>query len=114
VLAVRGTEYGVKVKKKGTTEIVVFEGVVEASDPAGVWSPVIIEAGERSRIKPDRSPGAPSPHRLTPQEWDRGFDRPPGPGRDGVMSPNGRGMSPGAQPGAGPGSSGSGSGRRGG
>ncbi|MEE4271725.1 MAG: FecR domain-containing protein [Thermoanaerobaculales bacterium] len=114
VLAVRGTEYGVKVKRKGATQIVVFEGIVEVSDPAGVWTPVIVEAGEQTRVKPDQSPQAPSPHRLTPLDWDRGFDQPPGRGRDGSMSPGGRGMSPGSQSGSGPGSSGSGSKRRGG
>jgi hypothetical protein len=114
VLAVRGTEYGVKVKKKGATQIVVFEGVVEVSDPAGVWPPVLVEAGEQTRIKPERLPQAPSPHRLTPSDWDRGFDQPPGHGRDGLTSPDGRGMPTGSQPGAAPGSSGSGSKRRGG
>jgi hypothetical protein len=116
VLAVRGTNYGLSVNKKGATRVVVFEGVVEAIDPAGVWPPARIEAGQELRIRPDRSPDAPSPHRLSSHDWDRGFDQPPpgSPGRGGLMTPGAGGMSPGASPGAGQGSSGSGSKRRGG
>jgi hypothetical protein len=115
VLAVRGTDYGVKVGKKGRTDIVVFEGVVEATDPAGAWPPVRIEAGERTRFRYDRPPETPSSHRLTPHDWDRGFDQPPpGSDRGGSLTPDGRGASPGSSAGAGSGSSGSGSKRRGG
>jgi hypothetical protein len=115
VLAVRGTTYGLKVGKKGDTQVVVFEGIVELTDPAGDWPPVRVEAGQRSRIRPGRDPEQPSTHRLSPADWDRGFDRtPPGSGSGGSMTPNGRGMSPGNSSGAGAGNSGSGSKRRGG
>ena len=108
VLAVRGTDYGIKVAKNGSTEIVVFEGVVEAIDPAGEWPPVRIEAGLRLKIRSDRSPKSPSPHRLSPNDWDRGYNRSPsGAGSSGSMSPDGRGMQSGSSSGAGSGSSGS-------
>lgn len=114
VLAVRGTDYGIKVKKNGDTSVVVFEGVVEAIDPAGARPPVRIEAGQQSRIPTGRPPEAPEPHRLTPLDWDRGFDAPPpGMGPDGA-APGGRGAPSGGAAGAGPGGSGSGSKRRGG
>ncbi len=113
VLAVRGTEYGLRVKKNGDTKIVVFEGVVEVSDPAGENPPIRVEAGQQSRIKRGRPVGAPVAHRLTPHDWDQGRSAPP-PGM------NGSGSSPGSRTGtsgsSGAGSSGKGSGskRRGG
>jgi hypothetical protein len=115
VLAVRGTEYGLRVDKKGDTHVVVFEGVVEVSDPDGGWEPLRIEAGQESRIRFGRSPEAVSTHRLTPHDWDRGFDRPPpGSGRDRSMVPGAHGMSPGTASGAGQGNGSGGSKRRGG
>ena len=77
VLAVRGTEYGLKVKKNGATEIVVFSGVVEVNDLSGKNPPIRVEAGQRSRIKTGRPPGSPAPHRLTPNYWDQGRSTPP-------------------------------------
>lgn len=96
VLAVRGTDYGLKVKKNGDTRLVVFDGVVEAIDPTGRRPPVRVEAGQQTRIRPGRSAEAPEPHRLTPNDWDRGLDSPaPGMGTDGAM-PGGQSGSPGA------------------
>jgi len=93
VLAVRGTEYGLKVKKNGDTEIVVFAGVVEVSDPSGDHPPVRVEAGQQSRIKTGRQPEEPVAHRLTPSDWDQGRSAPgPGFGADGSF--------PGSQSGA--------------
>lgn len=109
VLAVRGTDYGLKVKKNGDTRLVVFEGVVEAIDPTGRRPPVRIEGGQQTRIRTGRAAEAPKPHRLTPNDWDRGFDAPgAGMGTNGAM-PGG----PSGAPGAGQ-RSGSGSKRRGG
>lgn len=72
VLAVRGTEYGLKVKKNGDTQVVVFEGVVEIIDPLGQAPPIRLEAGQQSRIKTGRPPTAPATHRFTPHGWDQG------------------------------------------
>jgi hypothetical protein len=72
VLAVRGTDYGVEVERDGDTTVVVFEGTVEVSDAAGVAPPVRVGAGQSTRVRKGRAPGAPAPHRLTPDAWDRG------------------------------------------
>ncbi|HSL16581.1 MAG TPA: FecR family protein [Methylomirabilota bacterium] len=77
VLAVRGTTYGVAVARDGDTELVVFAGVVEVLDPAGVRAPVRVEAGELTRIAVGRPPEAPRPHRTAPENWDRGRTTPP-------------------------------------
>jgi len=76
VLAVRGTEYGLRVKKNGDTEIVVFSGVVEVNDPSGTNPPIRVEAGQQSRIKTGQPARAPAPHRITPNDWDQGRSRP--------------------------------------
>jgi hypothetical protein len=72
VLAVRGTEYGVEVEKDGDTNVVVFEGTVAVRDSAGLFDPVPVPAGQSTRIRKGRGPGAPSPHGLTSGDWDRG------------------------------------------
>jgi len=72
VLAVRGTEYGLRVKKNGDTEIVVFSGVVEVNDLSEKNPPIRVEAGQQSRIKTGRPVQEPVPHRLTPLDWDQG------------------------------------------
>jgi hypothetical protein len=77
VLAVRGTAYGVAVAKDGDTELVVFAGVVEVLDPAGLRAPVRVEAGELTRISVGRAPESPTPHRTAPEDWDRGRTAPP-------------------------------------
>lgn len=87
VLAVRGTEYGLRVKKNGDTEIVVFDGVVEVTDPLGENPPIRVEAGQQSRIKTGRPAEAPTPHRVTPNDWDQGRSTPSrGMGADGSYS----------------------------
>lgn len=114
VLAVRGTEYGLRVKKNGDTQIVVFDGVVEVSDSAGESPPIRVEAGQQSRVRVGRSVEAPVSHRLTPNDWDQGRSAP----ASGMTG--GNGPSHGSQSGSfgtsGAGSSGKGSGskRRGG
>jgi hypothetical protein len=80
VLAVRGTDYGVRVKKNGETRVVVFEGVVEMIDPAGEHPSTRVRAGEQTRVKSGRPVEAPSPHRLTPMDWDLGRNSPGDPG----------------------------------
>lgn len=77
VLAVRGTDYGLRVKKNGDTEVVVFEGVVEINDLSGENPPIRVEAGQQSRIKTGRPARAPAPHRLSPNDWDQGRSAPP-------------------------------------
>jgi FecR protein len=77
VLAVRGTEYGLRVKKNGDTELVVFKGVVEVIDPSGEHPPIRVQAGQQSRIKTGRPAKAPTPHRLTTFDWDQGRSSPP-------------------------------------
>jgi len=74
VLAVRGTEYGVEVKKDGDTSVVVFEGTVEVRDTAGVGEPVRVQAGESTRIRRGKATTAPHPHGLSTGDWDRGRD----------------------------------------
>lgn len=110
VLAVRGTEYGLRVKKNGATQIVVFEGVVEVSDPDGRQTPTRIEAGQQTRVKPGRPVETPVPHRLSPMDWDRGLSAPP----SGMSGPGGQGGVQSGAPGAGATSGQGGSKRRGG
>ncbi len=86
VLAVRGTEYGLRVKKNGDTEIVVFKGAVDVIDPLGENPPIRVEAGQQSRIKTGRPAQAPTSHRLTSDDWDRGRSAPPQGGRGGPNS----------------------------
>jgi hypothetical protein len=106
VLAVRGTDYGVTVDKKGATELVVFEGVVEVLDPTGAAPPVRVEAGHRTRIRVGRPPTAPKAHRTSGADWNRrGSVPPPGIGPGG--NPLGVGGTPPASQGAGSGSGGS-------
>jgi hypothetical protein len=75
VLAVRGTEYGVEVKKDGDTSITVFEGIVEVWDVGGVGERVRVRAGQQARIKRDKAASKPKPHGLTSGAWDRGQRR---------------------------------------
>ena len=108
VLAVRGTEYGLEVHKDGDTWLVVFAGVVEVLDPTGVYSPLRVEAGYRTRIRINRPPEPPKEHRIQPRDWDQGYTtRPPGQGTAGLGSAAGPGAmgSQGAGQGAGQGGS---------
>jgi len=95
VLAVRGTEYGVQVAKDGDTRLVVFDGVVEVLDPAGIHEPIRVEAGHQTRIVEGQSPEAPRPHRIDPADWDRGRTGP----APGVGDGNDSGF-PGSMPGS--------------
>lgn len=72
VLAVRGTEYGIKVEKDGDTTLMVFEGIVEVRDPLGVNEITRVQAGQSTRIKKGRAPTAPAPHGRSAADWDRG------------------------------------------
>jgi hypothetical protein len=63
---------------------VVFDGVVEVTDPLGENPPIRVEAGQQSRIKTGRPAEAPAPHLLTPNDWDQGHSTPSrGMGADG-------------------------------
>jgi hypothetical protein len=110
VLAVRGTEYGLRVTKNGSTQIVVFEGVVEVTDPAGRLPPTRVEAGQQTNVRQGRPVEMPVPHRLSPADWDRGLSAPP-PGMSGTGMPQGV---PGGPTGAGAAAGQGGSKRRGG
>jgi hypothetical protein len=95
VLAVRGTDFGVDVKKNGATSVVVFEGTVEVRDPRGVEKAVQVRAGQSTRIREGHAPSAPVAHRLTTDDWDRGrrVQSPMWPGSQGApgMGPAGQG-----------------------
>ena len=114
VLAVRGTEYGLNVKKNGDTELIVFSGVVEVTDIDLAGPPVRVEAGQKTRIRLQRPAEAPKTHRMSPTDWQRGWSYSPqgmSRGGSGQGSQSGSFGSSGAGPGAGSGSgSGSGSG----
>jgi hypothetical protein len=98
VLAVRGTEYGVRVKKNGDTDLVVFSGVVEVTDIDHLGPPIQVEAGQQTRVRHERPAEAPKAHRISPVDWERGY---------GVAPSGGAGSFSGSQ-GAGPGARGSG------
>jgi len=110
VLAVRGTEYGLRVKKNGDSRIVVFDGVVEVTDPEGRRPPTRVEAGQQTSVKVGRPVEPPEPHRLSPADWDRGLSAPP-PGMGGTGMQQGI---PGGSSGAGAATGQGGSKRRGG
>jgi hypothetical protein len=72
VLAVRGTEYGVAVNKKGATTVTVFRGLVELRSREPGAEPLKLRAGQASRIRKGHEPASPWGHGLTTQDWDRG------------------------------------------
>lgn len=72
VLAVRGTDFGVEVKKNGDTSVVVFEGTVEVRDPGGDGQVVRVQAGQWTWIRTGRAPSTPAAHALSAGDWDRG------------------------------------------
>jgi len=72
VLAVRGTDFGVKVRKDGDTSVMVFEGIVEVWDPGGEGEVVQVRAGQSTRIRKGRAPSAPAAHGLSADDWNRG------------------------------------------
>ena len=72
VLAVRGTEYGIKVEKDGDTTLMVFEGIVEVRDPHGVNEVARVPAGQSTRIRKGRAPSKPAAHGMSAGDWDRG------------------------------------------
>jgi hypothetical protein len=75
VLAVRGTEYGVEVKKDGDTSVTVFEGTVEVWERGGTGERIRVRAGQQTRIKKGRAPSKPRAHGLSSGDWDRGRRR---------------------------------------
>jgi hypothetical protein len=85
VLAVRGTQYGIEVKKNGDTSLTVFAGEVEVRpfDSSGVV--VRIRAGQATRIGLGKPPAQPWSHGVTTRDWDRGR-RATSPYQSGVQS----------------------------
>ncbi len=75
VLAVRGTDYGIEVKKDGDTSITVFEGTVEVWDVGGIGERRLVPAGQATRIKRGKSASEPKPHGLSSNDWDQGRRR---------------------------------------
>jgi len=113
VLAVRGTEYGLRVKKNGDTNLIVFSGVVEVNDIDAVGPPVRVEAGQKTRVRFERPPEAPKNHRMSPTDWERGWSSSPQGMGDGGSFRGSQSGTPGSS-GARSGSSGSGSKHHGG
>jgi hypothetical protein len=72
VLAVRGTEYGVEVDRKGTTTIVVFSGEVEVADRQGIGEPVRVGRGQYTEVRRGERAQPPIPHEMSPGHWDQG------------------------------------------
>lgn len=72
ILAVRGTEYGLHVDRRGNSTLVVFEGTVEVRDRAWEHERVRVRAGHALRIRRGQAPGTPHRHGMTPQGWDQG------------------------------------------
>ncbi len=105
VLAVRGTEYGVAVAADGSTEVVVFAGVVEVADAGRVFAPVAVPAGQGCRVDRGLGPTAPMPHGMSRDGFDRGTQHGPGAdaGRAGGGHPGQDGPGGGSMPHGGPG-----------
>ena len=92
VLAVRGTDYGVEVKKNGDTSVTVFEGTVEVWDVAGIGERTLVQAGRWTKVKRGKAPSTPKEHGISSYDWDRGR-------RGGSQSLGGSQQSPGMGPG---------------
>jgi hypothetical protein len=106
VLAVRGTEYGVEVKKDGDTSVTVFEGTVEVWEASGAGERIRVRAGYQAKVKKGKAPSKPKPHGLSSGDWERGY-RKSSPTMRGMGPSQGMGQSPGAGPGSQQGSGGS-------
>lgn len=119
VLAVRGTEYGVSVNKKGDTTVAVFHGVVEVRDLARHREPVMVQAGMFCTVPQGGGPSSPKVHGISASDFDRGIKpgqsgRATSPGEGQGTGPQGQGVSgagPRSGPGSGGGSNGGGRGR---
>lgn len=73
ILAVRGTEYGVRVDAGGHTTVVVLAGVVEVVDLARRGDAVAVGEGFYTTIAPGGQPAVPRAHQLDRRGWDRGL-----------------------------------------
>jgi len=100
LLAVRGTEYGVSVDRKGATVLVVFSGGVDVMrTDGGDATPTRVEAGFSLHIHPGQEMGMPFAHSLSPMGWDHGempgmHDSSMSPGMDGMSGGEHDGMTP--------------------
>jgi hypothetical protein len=72
VLAVRGTEYGVEVTKKGHTTVTVFSGEVEVIDIGRIGAPMILKPGQYGTVRQGKPAGVPRSHGMTRMDWDKG------------------------------------------
>lgn len=72
ILAVRGTEYGVRVGRSGTTAVNVFAGVVRVQDRQRRYAPVEVRAGYGTSVGRGQAPAAPEPHGLSAERWEQG------------------------------------------
>jgi hypothetical protein len=93
VISVRGTRFTVEVDKHNSTKVVVEEGEVQLESTSGVGKPVIIKAGQKSRVKED---SAPEPPQEAPEAGRQSGNN--GNGRD--NSPSGLGSHGNGSPGA--------------
>ncbi len=118
VLAVRGTEYGVSVSKKGDTTIAVFHGIVEVRDRARSQERVMVQAGMFCTVPRGQGPTSPMAHGISAGDFDRGVmpgnsghsvSPGMGSGSQGQMGSSGSGSMSGSGSGSGSGSSGGGS-----
>ncbi len=93
LLAVRGTEFDVRVDSSGNTTVDVWEGIVEIRSPLQA-EPHLVRAGEESRFGPRRPPQTgPMPehrHREGGRDGGRDGDRRPSDGQ----RPDGQGREP--------------------
>jgi hypothetical protein len=76
VLATSNSEYGLKVAKDGDTQLVVFSGSVGVTEPVDGGPPLWVEAGMQTTVRSGRQPDDPTPHSITPKEWDLGRTSP--------------------------------------
>lgn len=88
LLAVRGTRYGVEVRRNGDADLVVFEGTVEVRSPLAK-EPALVHAGQECRFGARTSPMImPMPRGMSEDMWQRHGAS----GMDGGMAPRDGGM----------------------
>jgi|SRR5579864_2018126 len=66
VIAVRGTRFDVDVDKRGTTEVDVFDGIVEVTGLAVSGKSVVVTPGFFTRVRVGRAPDRPAPSQQPP------------------------------------------------
>jgi hypothetical protein len=95
LLAVRGTRYGVDVRRDGNSSLAVFEGAVEVISPLRP-QPLIVRAGELCEFGRRRAPAVrPMPRGMNEQSWGRHGAPDSTGGREPTSGQKGRGSSSG-------------------